>query len=90
MTATEKSEKLPISTSVDFMKACEMCPVPKIKIECAELYGGCELFTKHYAITCENKHLCKYLIETYEGIKYDGQGISEQNTNIPTDHADIC
>ena len=77
MTATEKSEKLPISTSVDFMKVCEMCPTPKLKVEGVEMCGVYGLFTRHYSITCENKHMCKYLIETYEGIKYDGKGISE-------------
>ena len=77
MTATEKSEKLPISTSVDFMKVCEMCPTPKLKVEGVAMYGGNKLFTKHYSITCENKYMCKYLIETYKGIKDDGKGISE-------------
>ena len=82
MTITQKSEKLPIGTQVDLMIICEKCPNPKLEINGIGMYEGNALRNKIISITCENKLICKRLVAMYEGMRDDGERISEQNTNV--------
>lgn len=77
MTATQKSEKLPIGTQVDLMVICEMCPNPKLKIGGIEMYEGNVIRNRILSITCENKLICKRLVAMYEEMRDDGKRISE-------------
>ena len=77
MTATQKSEKLPIGTQVDLMIICEKCPNPNLEIGGIGIYEGNALRDRIISITCKNKLICKRLVEMYEGMGDDGKRISQ-------------
>ena len=85
MTATEKSDKLPISYKVQLMKVCENCTQANLEIRKEEqfyLAADHEQCVISGVIYCENDAICRRVVKMYEGAKYDSEGIPEQDTNI--------